>query len=64
MRQALAQSANANAKRSQIHVYPEAAHAFAADYRPSYRKVDAEDGFQRLQKWLRAALPAPTTSSR
>lgn len=58
MKQALAQSSNAIAKRCELHVYPEAGHAFAADYRPSYRKADAEDGFQRLQKWLSAALKA------
>ncbi len=59
MKQALAQSSNPFAKRSAFHVYPEASHAFAADYRPSYRKVDAEDGFRRLQQWLdRALTPA------
>jgi carboxymethylenebutenolidase len=37
---------------STIHVYPEAPHAFHADYRPSYRKQDAEDGFARLRAWF------------
>ncbi|MES2206012.1 MAG: dienelactone hydrolase family protein [Pseudomonadota bacterium] len=38
---------------SDIHVYPDAPHAFFADYRPSYRKDAAEDGWERLQKWLK-----------
>lgn len=39
--------------KSQIHVYPDAPHAFHADYRPSYRKDAAEDGWQRMLDWLR-----------
>ena len=39
--------------RSQIHVYPEAGHAFHADYRPTYRKDAADDGWQRLQAWFK-----------
>jgi carboxymethylenebutenolidase len=42
------------AKQADLHVYPDAGHAFAADYRPSYRKEDAEDGFKRLLAWLKA----------
>ncbi len=38
---------------SQIHVYPKAPHAFYADYRASYRKPEAEDGFRRLLHWFR-----------
>ncbi len=38
--------------RSQIHVYPGTPHAFHADYRPSYRKAQAEDGWQRCIAWL------------
>jgi carboxymethylenebutenolidase len=53
MKQALGSSRNPVAKRCELKVYPEAGHAFAADYRPSYRKVDAEDGFQRLRAWLK-----------
>ena len=37
---------------SEIHLYPDAPHAFHADYRPSYRKDAAEDGWQRLLAWL------------
>ncbi|BDI29652.1 carboxymethylenebutenolidase [Capsulimonas corticalis] len=38
---------------SRIHVYPEAGHAFYADYRPSYKPIEAEDGFTSLRDWLR-----------
>jgi carboxymethylenebutenolidase len=37
---------------SEIQVYADAPHAFFADYRPSYRKEAAEDGWKRLQEWL------------
>jgi carboxymethylenebutenolidase len=40
-------------KASEFVVYPEAPHAFHADYRPSYRKEAAEDGWQRLLAWLK-----------
>jgi carboxymethylenebutenolidase len=39
--------------KSEIHVYPEAPHAFHADYRPSYRKEAAEDGWKRMQAWFK-----------
>jgi carboxymethylenebutenolidase len=34
-------------------VYPEAGHGFHADYRPSYNKEAAEDGWKRLQAWFK-----------
>jgi carboxymethylenebutenolidase len=37
---------------SEIVVYPNAGHAFYADYRPSYRKDAANDGWKRLHEWL------------
>lgn len=37
---------------SQIIVYPTAPHGFNADYRPSYRKEQADDGWKRLQEWF------------
>jgi carboxymethylenebutenolidase len=40
-------------KPSEIHVYPEAQHGFHADYRPSYSKEDATDGWKRLQEWFK-----------
>lgn len=39
--------------KSQLHLYPEAPHAFHADYRPSYRKDAAEDGWKRMLAWFR-----------
>jgi carboxymethylenebutenolidase len=38
---------------SEIVVYPNTPHAFYADYRPSYRKEQAEDGWKRLQAWFK-----------
>ncbi len=52
MKAALA-AGNAAAKASSFVVYPEAPHAFHADYRPSYRKAAAEDGWKRALEWLR-----------
>ncbi len=45
---------SAAAKRSQFHVYPDAPHAFHADYRPSYRKDAADDGWKRCLDWFKA----------
>ena len=45
---------SAAAKASQFVVYPEAGHAFHADYRPSYRKEAAEDGWKRALEWFKA----------
>ncbi len=53
--QALAASSNPNAKASSIHIYPDAGHAFFADYRPSFHKESAEDGWKRLLDWLKTA---------
>ncbi|MDE2612671.1 MAG: dienelactone hydrolase family protein [Burkholderiales bacterium] len=52
MEAALAQG-SAAAKASRIVVYPDAPHAFHADYRPSYRKEAAEDGWKRCLAWFR-----------
>ncbi len=38
---------------SEIVVYPDAPHAFHADYRPSYRAEPARDGWRRLTEWFR-----------
>ena len=38
---------------SEIVLYPDTPHAFFADYRPSYRKEQAEDGWKRLQAWFK-----------
>ena len=47
-------SGNAAAKASQFVVYPDAPHAFNADYRPSYRKDAADDGWKRATAWFKA----------
>lgn len=39
-------------KTAEVLVYPEAPHAFFADYRPSYRKDAAEDGWKRMLEWF------------
>ena len=43
-------------KPSMIHLYPDTPHAFHADYRPSYRKAQADDGWQRATEWFRKNL--------
>ena len=53
MKVALA-SGSAAAKASQFVVYPDAPHAFHADYRPSFRKEAAEDGWKRAVAWFKA----------
>ena len=52
MKAALA-TGNAAAKGSEFVVYPDAPHAFHADYRPSYRQGPAEDGWKRALAWFK-----------
>jgi carboxymethylenebutenolidase len=42
-----------NDKKSTIHVYEGMPHAFNADYRPSYRKEAADDGWKRMLAWFK-----------
>jgi carboxymethylenebutenolidase len=42
-----------NDRKSTIHVYEGMPHAFNADYRPSYRKDAAEDGWKRMLAWFK-----------
>jgi len=53
MKAALASGSPA-AKKSEFVVYPDTPHAFHADYRPSYRKEAAEDGWKRAVAWFKA----------
>jgi carboxymethylenebutenolidase len=53
LREALKKSKDKNAQRSALHVYPDMPHGFNADYRPSYRKEAAEDGWKRMLAWFR-----------
>jgi carboxymethylenebutenolidase len=46
--------AKAAHKTVEIVNYPDAPHGFHADYRPSYRKADAEDGWKRMLAWFAA----------
>jgi carboxymethylenebutenolidase len=50
MREAL----KASKKKAEILVYPGAQHGFHADYRPSYSKKDADDGWQKLLAFFKA----------
>ncbi len=45
---------SAAAKRSDFVVYPDTPHAFHADYRPSFRREAAEDGWKRCIAWFKA----------
>ena len=57
MKDALAEAGakgNKAAKASEFVVYRDAPHAFHADYRPSYRKEAAADGFARALAWFKA----------
>ncbi len=51
MRDALKAAGNT---RSAFVIYPDTPHAFHADYRPSYRKEQAEDGWKRATAWFKA----------
>jgi carboxymethylenebutenolidase len=49
MKEALA----ANNKTAEFKIYPGAPHGFHADYRSSYRKEAAEDGWNQMQAWFK-----------
>ena len=49
MRAALARGTSG----SELVVYPDTPHGFNADYRPSYRKEAAEDGWKRMLAWFK-----------
>ncbi len=40
-------------KPCEIVLYPDTPHGFHADYRPSYRKENAEDGWKKLLQWFK-----------
>jgi carboxymethylenebutenolidase len=40
-------------KTAEIIVYPDTPHGFLADYRSSYRKEKAEDGWKRMLEWFK-----------
>jgi carboxymethylenebutenolidase len=39
---------------SKIIVYPDAGHGFFADYRPEYKRADAEGSWSEATVWLTA----------
>jgi carboxymethylenebutenolidase len=43
----------ADGKTAEFHIYPGAPHGFHADYRPSYRKDAAEDGWNQTIRWFK-----------
>ena len=43
----------AASKPSEIILYPDTPHGFYADYRPSYRREEADDGWKKLQEWFK-----------
>jgi carboxymethylenebutenolidase len=49
MRQALKAAGNP----SEIVLYPDTPHGFFADYRESYRKEQAQEGWKKLLEWFR-----------
>jgi carboxymethylenebutenolidase len=40
-------------KPCEIVLYPDTPHGFYADYRPTYRKDQAEEGWKKLQEWFK-----------
>lgn len=46
-------TARAAGKTVEIVIYPDTPHAFHADYRPSYRKQPAEDGWAKMLAWFK-----------
>jgi len=55
MRAALAKAAPKNpaAKASRFEIYPDAPHAFHADYRATYREGPAKDGWEKCIAWFK-----------
>lgn len=52
MKAALATGSKA-ARQSEFVVFPDAPHAFHADYRPSFRQAAAEEGWKRCIAWFK-----------
>lgn len=52
--QEVLKAGNPNAQASRFILYPGVPHAFHADYRPSYRKEEAEDGWRQMLAWFKA----------
>lgn len=46
-------AAKAVGKTVEVVIFPDTPHGFHADYRPSYRKAQAEDGWARMLAWFK-----------
>jgi carboxymethylenebutenolidase len=46
-------NATAAAKASKFEIYPDAPHAFHADYRQTYQEGPAKDGWQKALAWFK-----------
>jgi carboxymethylenebutenolidase len=51
--EALKQALEDNKETAEFKIYPGAPHGFHADYRASYRKEAAEDGWNQMQAWFK-----------
>ena len=51
--QELLATGNKNAKASTFILYPNVPHAFHADYRPSYRKPEADAAWKEMMDWFK-----------
>jgi carboxymethylenebutenolidase len=49
----MAAACKAAGKTCDFNVYPDAPHAFNADYRPSYRADAAKDAWARMLAWFK-----------
>ena len=47
------EAAKTAGKTVEIVIFPDTPHGFHADYRPSYRKAQAEDGWARMLAWFK-----------
>lgn len=52
--EAMKAALQAAGKKAEFKIYPGAPHGFHADYRPSYRKDAADDGWKQLTAWFKA----------
>ena len=52
--QEVLKSGNRSSQASRFILYPGVPHAFHADYRPSFRKEAAEDGWQQMLAWFKS----------
>ena len=52
--EAMQSALKAAGKTAEIKVYPDAPHAFHADYRPSYREEVAKQAWQEMETWFKS----------